>query len=190
MVPRISSICRAAHLTSIYALHLPLSSNLTRDLSSTLHYRRLISYDDRLVAHTMPMLIKSMTCIFPPFPLLFVFLPYIPFFFSRFLHPPMCVPTYLRLYFVPVLALQPSLSHLILCHIHVYIPFPPNLPPPHPSPSNCRRALEPTIPILISPFSHSHSTPSTSSPVSLATKSKRIYSSDMLFFYLTFLIRT
>ena len=33
----------------------------TRDLSSTLHYRRLISYDDRLVAHTMPMLIKSMT---------------------------------------------------------------------------------------------------------------------------------
>ena len=53
----------------------------TRDLSSTLHYRRLISYDDRLVAHTMPMLIKSMTCIFPPFPLLFVFLPYTSFFF-------------------------------------------------------------------------------------------------------------
>ena len=59
----------------------------TRDLSSTLHYRRLISYDDRLVAHTMPMLIKSMTCIFPPFPLLFVFLPYTSFFFFFFPFP-------------------------------------------------------------------------------------------------------
>jgi hypothetical protein len=149
----------------------------------------LISYDDRLVAHTMPMLIKSMTCIFPPFPLLFVFLPYLSFFFSRFLHPPMRVPTYLRLHFVPVLALQPSpISSHTLPYSCLY-PI-PNLPPPHPSPSNYRRALEPTIPNLISPFSHSHSTPSTSSPASLVTKSKRIYSSDMLFFYLTFLIRT
>lgn len=94
---------------------------------------------------------------------MFVFLPYIPF--IHHFHPTN-VPTYLRLYFVSVLALQPRLYRLAhLCHIHVYIPFPAFHP-------HVSRATFLVIKLLASSrsdnsHSHSHSlipTPSTLPP--------------------------
>jgi len=130
------------------------SSNPARDLTPTLHHRRSISYDDHSNCSHMPMLTKFMTCIFPPSYFLFLFLFVCVtsiYSFIHLFHPPTCVPTYLRLYFVSVLALQPSLSRLALCAIFMsishYRPSTHTSVVPHSSSSNFRRA---TILILIS----------------------------------------
>jgi hypothetical protein len=106
----------------------------------------------------------------------------LPFFFRTF-HPPTCA------YLSPSIfcrgsspSAKPISSHS-LCHSHVYIPFLPHVSRHH--------QISGELSIRQFSFSfHSDSTPPTSSPTSLATKNKRIYFSDMLFFYLTFLIGT
>ena len=153
---RISSVCLAARLAAFYVLHLLLSfsivQNPPRDLTPTLHHRRSISYDDHSNCSHMPMLTQFMTCIVPPsyFLFLFVCVPSIYSFYSS---------SYVCAYLSPsifCLSSGPSakpISSRTLCYIHVYIPI-PGLPPtsvvPHSSPSNFRRALGPTILILIS----------------------------------------
>jgi len=81
------------------------------------------------------MLTKFMTCIFPPSYFLFLFvcvLSIYSFYSSR--PPSYCVPTYLRLFFVSVLALPAKpISSRTLRHIHVYIPFRPSGLPSTPS---------------------------------------------------------
>jgi hypothetical protein len=149
----------------------------TRDLTSTLHHRRSISYDDHLSCSHMPMLTEFMTCIFPPsyFLFLFVCVPSIYSFYSP-LPPSYCVPTYLRLYSVPVLALQSSLSRLALCAVFMSISHsrPSTLTSivPHSSPPNCRRALDLTSLILISYSVIPTRLHPTSSPKILATKNQ------------------
>jgi len=165
--------------TCPFLLHRP--QNPARNLTPTLHHCRSISYDDHSNCSHMPMLTKFMTCIFPPSYFLFLFVCVLSIYsYIHLFHPPTCVPTYLRLYFVSVLALQPSLSRLAFCAIFMFISH--SLPSTHTSvvphlvinfPTT--RRFRSDNPHSHSPFSHSHST------LSLATKNKRIYLSDILF---------
>ena len=148
----------------------PLTSLLlhhpTRDLTSTLHHRRSISYDDHSNCSYMPMLTEFMTCIFPPsyFLFLFVCVPSIYSFYSS-LPSSYCVPTYLLSPSIFCPSSSPSvkpISSRTLCRIHVYIPFPAFHP--HISRATFLATKLPASPRSDEshshfPFCHSHSTP-------------------------------